>query len=35
MRSLDIIDLFEIVGNGARVKIANAPLAPAAPGEVR
>lgn len=29
MRSLDIIDLFEIVGNGARVKIADTPLAPA------
>lgn len=32
MRSLDIIDLFEIVGNGARVRIANAPLAPTVSG---
>ncbi len=31
MKSMDIIDLFEIIGNGARVRIANAPLAPAAP----
>jgi len=32
MRSLDIIELFEIVGNGARVRIENAPLAPAVSG---
>jgi lipoprotein-anchoring transpeptidase ErfK/SrfK len=34
MRSFDIIDLYEIVGNGARVRIDNAPLPGELPGAV-
>ncbi len=34
MKSTDIIDLFEIVGNGARVRIGNEPLVEAPPAPV-